>query len=292
MTARRRRRTGASRAVSAGTLARVRAAFHPDRLARICALDDFREFAPRTDLPPAGGRERFFHYRDNGSTVLAVAHLDSVQTDRRCTVVDTAAGPLALAPTLDDRLGAYVILDLLPRLGVTADWLLTTDEEIGRSTADAFDPDKRYHWMFSFDRAGTDVVLYDYETPELADLVEASGARVGDGSFSDICQLEHLGCAGVNWGVGYRDYHSTRAHAWLDDTFTMVGQFLRFYTANESIPLPHTPTLGWADPLLFPATCIDCRSALTEHGACPDCDGEWLRDAPSRISAETAVASA
>lgn len=267
------------------SIARVRKAFRPDVLARVCTLQDFSGYAPRTDLPARQGRERFLHYRDNGSNVLAVAHLDSVQPHTACTVVGTAAGPLALSGVLDDRLGAYVILEMLPRLGVTTDWLLTTDEEMGESTAAEFSSEKPYHWMFQFDRGGTDVVMYDYETPELVEMVEASGARVGVGSFSDICLLEHLGCAGFNWGVGYRDYHSRRAHAWLEDTFRMVARFLRFHAANADAALPHTPRSHYGDLVGFPfgEWCDECGSPVNDDGACPVCDGALFRR-PSRAA--------
>lgn len=230
---------------------RVRDAFDPAMLATICTTWDFDSYAKRVDLPNStSGRKRFYYYKDNGSDILAVAHLDSVQDDGTCTVVDTAAGPLAVSGTLDDRLGVYVILELLPKLGITCDWLLTTDEEIGQSTAGDFYPEdmhKSYNWMFQFDRGGTDVVMYDYETPDLCDLVEASGARVGMGSFSDICMLEHLECAGFNWGVGYQDYHGPRAHAWLDDTFRMVARFVKFYNANAAKVFTYMPSWGFAE---------------------------------------------
>jgi hypothetical protein len=229
---------------------RVSREFDPDALKHLCTTWDFSDYATKTDLPEG----RFYWYQDNGSNVLAVAHLDTVQGDRSCEVVDTAAGPLAVSGALDDRLGVYVILDLLPRLGVTCDWLLTTDEEIGRSTATEFaedfmeDSGKQYHWIIQFDRGGTDVVMYDYETPEYASLVEASGARVGVGSYSDICELDDLGCAGFNWGVAYEDYHSPRSHAWLNDTFRMVARFLRFHEANVGEFLPHDgPAAGTLD---------------------------------------------
>lgn len=251
----------------------VREAFDPDILKRLCVLDDFTEYATRFDLPPTKySSERFFYYRDNGADVLAVAHLDSVQADGTCTVLQTNAGPLAVSGALDDRLGVYVILELLPRLGVTVDWLLTTDEELGDSTAAEFATDKPYNWMFQFDRGGTDVVMYDYETPDLVKLVEATGARVGMGSFSDICMLEHLGCAGFNWGVGYRDYHSPRSHAWLEDTFQMVSRFMRFHTANAetSMPYEHRYLSRWSQE-----ECPDCSSQMIE-GVCAMC--EWLCD--------------
>ncbi len=221
---------------------RVREAFDADRLASICVLNDFSQYAERFDLADGrDGHKRFFYYKDNGSDILAIAHLDSVQDDGICQITDTAAGLLATSGALDDRLGAYVILELLPKLGIKCDWLLTTDEEIGQSTAECFDTDKRYNWMFQFDRGGTDVVMYEYETEELVEMVEECGARVGLGSFSDICALDYLGCVGFNWGVGYEDYHSARSHAWLEDTFRMVARFVKFYEENAEWSLPYEP---------------------------------------------------
>jgi len=226
-------RVTASRQPSKAVRRRVRDAFDADALIDLCTRQDFSAYGDRFDLAPArDGHKRFYWHQDNGSDVLAVAHLDHVQLSNRCSVVDTAAGPLAVSGALDDRLGVYVILEMLPRLGITCDWLLTTDEESCASTADEFVTDKDYHWMISFDRGGTDVVMYQYETPAMCDLVEACGARVGVGSFSDIAVLDHLGCVGFNWGVGYEDYHGSRSHAWLDDTFRMVARYVKFHTAN------------------------------------------------------------
>jgi hypothetical protein len=224
---------------------RVAKAFDADALARICTAEDFSRYARRFDLAPGRyGQDRFYYYQDNGSPILAVAHLDTVQDNGACTVTQTAAGLLACSGALDDRLGAYVILELLPRLGIVCDWLLTTDEEIGRSTAADFaglDDDKEYNWMIQFDRGGTDVVAYQYDSPELVELVEESGARVDIGSYSDICELDDLGCVGLNWGVGYQDYHSARSHAWLDDTFRMVARFEKFHRANADKHLAYDP---------------------------------------------------
>lgn len=243
----------------------VRAAFDAEMLKDLCVRQDFSEYAERVDLPPrtsgwssygkgafsnlsnlgtTSTHERFYYYKDNGSDILAIAHLDSVQDDGHCEVIETNAGLLAVSGTLDDRLGVYVILEMLPKLGITCDWLLTTDEEIAASTAEEFSSAKQYNWMFQFDRGGTDVVMYEYETHELCDLVEEAGGNVGQGTFSDICQLDHLKCAGMNWGVGYRDYHGPRAHAWLEDTFRQVARFQKFYEANYDLDLPHTPR--WA----------------------------------------------
>lgn len=251
----------------------IRRAFSPEMLTDICLADEdeFDAFGERVDLRPDRGRQRFYYHKDNGSRVLAVAHLDSVSDEKRCEITDTAGGLLVTSPSLDDRLGAYVILDLLPKLGITVDWLLTTGEEVGDSTAADFEADKDYNWSFGFDRGGTDVVLYQYETDHLVDLVRATGATVGNGSYSDISYLDHLGCAGVNWGVGYRDYHGPRAHAWLEDTFRMVDRFMLFHEANASTFLQYDPDEqrswldnGWDDdPDDLQAWFADKKNGLT-----------------------------
>lgn len=265
-------------------LRRVKEAFRAEDLIRICSQTDFGEYASRHDLPmyPSSRSwwrgstgDRFFYYQDNGSPILAVAHLDHVQADPTCAVVETADGPLALSGALDDRLGAYVILELLPALGVRVDWLLTTNEEMGDSTAQDFFPDhKQYNWMIEFDRGGTDVVMYQYESPETRELVKAVNARVGVGSYSDIADLDHLGCVGFNWGVGYQDYHSKRSHAFLNDTFEMVAKFLRFYQLNADVHLPYSEGL----PLLDDDDDDDGddgHSWLTKE-PCPLCETEFL----------------
>lgn len=226
--------------------ATINDAFDRDALRRVCEMPE-RAFAKKygmhTTRVPQPAPDNFHFYRDNGSDVLAVAHLDTVGLphQRACQFLDTEGGPVVYSRALDDRLGAYVILELLPALGLTHDILLTVGEENGRSTAAFFDPPKDYNWMIEFDRGGTDVVMYQYEDDDTYALVRGSGALVGQGIFSDICYLEHLGVKGFNWGVGYRDYHSARSHAYLDDTFSMVRKYLRFHEANADTSLPHTP---------------------------------------------------
>lgn len=188
--------------------------------------------------------ENFYFYKDNGSNILAVAHLDTVgHADDRTTrfVVTEGAGTVVFSRALDDRLGAYIILELLPKLGLKYDILLTVGEESGQSTAAYFEPPKgkHYDYMIEFDRGGTDVVMYQYDDSEVRQMVKDAGARVGDGSFSDISYLGHLGIKGFNWGVGYQDYHGPRAHAFLDDTFAMVSRYLTFAEQNEGVYMPH-----------------------------------------------------
>jgi len=169
---------------------------------------------------------------------------------------------------LDDRLGAYVILGLLPRLDVTCDWLLTVGEEWGQSTASNFTPAKDYDWIIEFDRAGTDVVMYQYEDGPARKAVEACGARMGLGSYSDIAYLEHVGVKAFNWGVGYGgNYHSESGYAYLNDTFAMVAKYLRFHKRNAGATMHHEAApargawgvvteSGWRDE--------DCETCLSK----------------------------
>jgi hypothetical protein len=300
---------------------RVARAFDAAALIEVCEAPHtyFSKYADYYPLGKGWKNERFYYHRDNGSDILAVAHLDYVHHNPRAHVMDTDAGPLVMSGALDDRLGAYIICELLPKLGVNLDLLLTTDEEIGDTSADAFDTDKQYNWIIEFDRGGTDVVMYQFETPALRKLVRASGAMVGTGSFSDICALGTLGVAAFNWGVGYEDYHGPRSHAWLNDTFQMVAHFMRFYTANYQTQLPYVPVaskfkynyLGGgqrrsyrsiydnethffdetdvgAEDLDFPTRCLEpeCNGLLT-YGVCDDCGTDWWRHSGGSFTRDT-----
>lgn len=249
--------------------------FDAEALIRICQMREgsFAKVYGMTTVEVAQpAPANYYHFKDNGSDILAVAHLDTVagRKARTARIVDTEAGPVVHSRALDDRLGAYVILDMLPKLGLTFDWLLTTGEESGLSTAAFFDPPKKYRWIIEFDRGGTDVVMYHYEDPECVHRVRACGAKVGRGSFSDISYLDHLGVKAFNWGVGYRDYHGPRAHAYLEDTFEMVDKFLTFHAAFGDVTMPHDgePSmreLAWGWPSLdddweeFPSQSSDSK---------------------------------
>lgn len=233
--------------------------FSPDALGDVCVMPE-ADFSAHYGMEtvviddPTLRDENFYHYKDNGSDILAVAHLDTcVDPDERfATFVNTAAGWVIHSGALDDRLGAYTILELLPKLGVNVDVLLTVGEESGRSTAEHFVPPegKDYKWIIEFDRGGTDVVMYQYHDEATEALVRGSGAGVGRGSFSDIAYLEHLGLKAFNWGIGYDgDYHSTRGYAFLEDTARMVAHFMEFHRNNAGVKLPHAKQVLWGRPV-------------------------------------------
>jgi hypothetical protein len=217
---------------------KVIARFNFDELSDICRrpTHSFSEFGEKR-----GDGKTLHFFKDNGSKVLAVAHLDSVQAGKEfCALVNFPQGPRVYSPSLDDRLGAYTILKYLPALGIKTDILLTDNEESGNSTAEFFKTEKKYNWMFMFDRRGDDVVLYQYESPELRKYLTKAGFRIGSGSFSCIRKLEDLGCKGFNVGCGYEDYHGPYAYTNLKDYWAQVQRFTTFYWQNKDRKMSHT----------------------------------------------------
>lgn len=180
-------------------------------------------------------------YADRGFDVLAVAHLDSVANAKAATITNEKGDRIVYARTVDDRVGAYVILDLLPKLGIKTDILLTEGEESMMSTAMFFETKKKYKWVFEFDRNGTDVVMYDYETKEHKATLEKYGFKVGIGSVSDISYLEDLGVTCFNFGTGYYLNHTEKAHVNVDRLIDNVARFVPFYHDHRDKTLPYTP---------------------------------------------------
>lgn len=191
-------------------------------------FSEFEQFGQVLDTPDGKAI-----YIDRGAEILAVAHLDTVCPP---THFNYQKNPRKVfTPTLDDRLGATIILDVLPQYRLNYDILLTEGEEQGRSTARYFLPPdgKNYNWMFSFDRGGVDAVYYQYITPEWMTALKDLNVKLDRGLFSDICFLDHLGICGVNVGCAYYAYHSPKAYCLLDETELMVEKFVRFFEQHQ-----------------------------------------------------------
>ncbi len=183
-----------------------------------------------------------YYHHDRGSKVLGVAHLDTVIQAK-----PHKEGSHIFSPMLDDRLGVWCLLNALPRMGIDLDILLTTGEESCASTADAFYGE--YNWVVEFDRAGMDVVFYDYENCE--DWLWAwDGWKWGKGSYSDICAL-NIGVCGANVGIGYYNQHTRYCHANLKDTRTQLEKFESFYWEHRDTKFPFVPAPSFADPYGF-----------------------------------------
>ncbi len=246
-------------------------------------LTDFRCLGDTIDTPD--GQLTFI---DNGADVLAVAHLDTVMQ----TKFIWDGWTIKNCPQLDDRLGVWTLLNLLPDLDCPKfDILLTDGEESGRSTAQHFETNKQYNWMFEFDRAGNDMVMYDYEDDDLIDLMGEYDWDVGSGSFTDICFLEHLDAKGFNFGVGYYGQHTKKCYADIQDTVINAQKFIAFMKDFGGTLLPHDSESIWQnyepthrepthrEPLGYdvrPSSnaewCTDCNECLeTWWSYCPTC---------------------
>lgn len=173
---------------------------------------------------------------DRGSNVLAVAHLDSVKDPDIFWISNDHVG----CPTIDNRLGAWVIMYGLASMGMHTDILLTEGEETHNSTARKFQTDKKYNWMFSFDRGGSDVVMYDYMDYDWNKAVKPYGLTGTYGAYSDIQDLQRLGCKAMNIGCGMMNYHQPGAYANLKVLVGNMQKLYKFWEKNKDVHFPHT----------------------------------------------------
>jgi hypothetical protein len=182
-----------------------------------------------------GGRidtpEGPLYYHDNGNQVLGVAHLDSVLWAK-----PVKSGSVVFAPQLDDRLGVWCLLNYLPSLGVSLDVLLTENEEQCNSTGAWFSPPRQYNWIVEFDRAGTDVVFYQYRDKSWRRKWQEH-FRGGRGSYSDIVSM-WLGCQAANLGIGYHNQHTRYCCADLEDTKRQCVKFSAFWDQYKDTYFP------------------------------------------------------
>ena len=227
------------------------------------------------------GKSRAYGYRDNGADVLAVAHVDTVQTARTWDTATVDNLHMVFNPQLDDRLGVYAILDHLPRLGIAVDVLLTDLEEIAQSTASDFTTAKEYNWLAEFDRCGSDAVLYDYQDIDWEDCV-SEHFKVGMGSYSDICNLEHLGVKALNVGIGYHNEHGPFTYGVLREYAAQMQRFCAFYAANHGTKYPHEPLpdlYNWGSSWRAGTYYDHDPAELVEYAFCPGCnEGLWVDD--------------
>lgn len=177
-------------------------------------------------------------YKDNGADILFVGHLDTVQQHLFCKI-DEGVGKI-FASGLDDRLGVYLALYVLPKLGLKYDLLLTDSEEKHASTAKYFKvPEgKQYKWAFEIDRFGTDVALYKYgNQKEWVAALKKEGLVTTHGSFTDICFLE-IGVAACNFACAYYNNHSADAYCKMEELDKVIENIVSFYNNNKDIAYP------------------------------------------------------
>lgn len=220
-----------------------------EALKEICAM-------PTKELfEKLGGntKENKFIYKDNGSSVLVVAHLDTV-FDNNQTIQsiwgESKDGRYIVSPALDDRLGVWIIEKILPNIGITADVLYTLDEETGSSTAYDFvlnhlyedQKPTRWNWIAEFDRRNENVVTYEYREKLWNDAIRGVGFNIQQGMFSDISFMEDLKICAMNVGIGYSDEHSIGCHADLQIITRQLKKFKTFYDYYKSVLFSHEQT--------------------------------------------------
>ena len=177
---------------------------------------------------------------DRGANILAVAHLDWVHFNPNPWITRQYQNyKIRKCPQLDDRLGAWMCIDVMKRAGIECDVLLCDSEEVGNSTAQYFESPKKYNWIMEWDRQGGGVVMYDYETTELMSALRSYDYDTEQGSFTDICSLQDLGCKGFNFGVGYHKQHSHECYANLAETWDSFRKFQSFYHDYKDEHLEH-----------------------------------------------------
>lgn len=182
-----------------------------------------------------------YAFKDNGSKILAVAHCDThFENKNLYEVYDIIDDYAILSPNLDDRLGVYAIMEMLPQMELNVDTLLTTGEESGCSSAQFFEAPKKYNWIVEFDRRGTDAVTYDYDDEGWDETVNEF-FDLGIGSFSDISFMEELKVKAFNVGIGYYREHTMNCYCKLSDLTNQMMRFRRFYNANAHKEYNHTP---------------------------------------------------
>lgn len=192
---------------------------------------------------PQKKRRYAFRPGRTATSPLVVCHADTVVLGGFGPHNFNVKGDLVNSIALDDRLGIAAMLALIDVKSPMADcaMLVCDEEEIGRSTASLFDEPITPNWMVELDRRGTDVVCYEYDSPILRSLLQHVGYEVGQGSFSDICYLEHLYVCGFNMGVGYHREHSTECFADLRDTVSQMGKLEKFYAKFHDVRLDFEP---------------------------------------------------
>ena len=199
---------------------------------------------------PVNNENEFYYFQDNGADILFIAHLDTVAREIQRVKINepnlVESINRVYCRQADNRLGVYAGLHHIPAiferngLPFKYDILLTINEEKGQSTGQHFVPpqNKQYKWMFSFDRRGTGVVMYQYENDKIIKGLSKYGLTIENGTYSDIAHLEHLGCVGFNLGCGVHNGHFPGAYFDLGEYHRQLRKFVMFYGAYAHKPLP------------------------------------------------------
>jgi len=213
---------------------------------KLC-IEDF-DGRPNWEVFHGGNEEDHYalYTHPEGDGTLAVAHMDSVQgAEWVSPIINHPSGDIFFFPQADDRMGVYTVTELLPKMGIKSDILLTDNEERGQTTAADFirdlpnTTDHKWNWMYSFDRTGHDVAMYSYMNSECDRDLKAVGMESAHGSFSCIKAMDSLGIKGYNWGTAYHNYHGEWAYVRLAEYLDNVAKFTIFHQQHHAMKRPH-----------------------------------------------------
>lgn len=206
------------------------------RHAMSVSFEDMAKLGTLHEVVDKGVTHKHIHVQ-RGGKVLGVAHLDSVRPFKNFWLSKSFVG----CPTIDNRLGLWVIMYGLRRMGITLDLLLCDEEEKGKSTSQDFvlPAGVEYNSMVSFDRTGVDCALYQYLDKPFVELLKPFGIAGVQGAYSDIDSAGHLGIRGLNMGCGMYDYHSDAAYANLNELALQMKRYARFHKVYGEVRLPY-----------------------------------------------------
>lgn len=208
-------------------------AFNLKELEKYCAM-------PTKDLVEPNK----YKYINRGAKILGVAHCDYVEIPYYFkSYVNSEKDWMAFCPRFDDRIGVYLLMEVLSKLGMEYDILLTDNEEKGGSTAGDFKnpANKTYNWIFEVDRRGCDAVTYCYR--EMDDVLKPYFKK-GAGSFSDISTLAWMQTGAFNIGVGYHHEHTSECYCLSTELFYNISRLLKFYNENKDTRFEHKHIVG------------------------------------------------
>lgn len=174
--------------------------------------------------------------RTPGARILAVAHIDFLRSGK----VHYVSRKRIVSSALDDRAGVYIIMDLLPRLGILADVLLTDNEETGGSTIRNLGVGMldAYNWIVQFDRRNEGAVHYGYQ--EMIPILANYFPSVERGTFTCISAIEACSPVGAfNVGVGYSQEHSEQCSLDARSLNRQLMRFRDFYRDMFDVKIEH-----------------------------------------------------
>jgi hypothetical protein len=211
---------------------------HAQGIARYCAMTR-EELIGLCDYYTVNDRGSYLGFKDNGGNILAVAHIDHHCSGK----VHSVSKDKVISSALDDRAGCYIAMNMLKEYGITADVLLTDDEEIGHSTIDMLGQANlyKYNWIVELDRRGTGCVLYGFG--EMYQHV-TKYFTVEMGSYSDIVELEEVSPVGAfNMGVGYHREHTEGCYLIMDELISQLKSLSKMYKdmGDTKVEREHTP---------------------------------------------------